>query len=163
MVDGLGHGPDAAEAARTAVETIEANVDSDAKNLLDAVHGALRSTRGAAAAVALLQPQSELCTYCGIGNIAATIRDGSGSRALVSHNGTLGHQMRKMQDFSYPFRVGALLVMHSDGVGTRWDLSAYAGLESRHPAMAAAAIYRDFTRGRDDATVLVARNRGLTA
>ena len=158
MVDGLGHGPDAAEAARVAVETIQANADSDATDLMDAVHHALRPTRGAAAAVALLQPQSELCTYCGIGNISASIRDGSGSRALVSHNGILGHNVRKMQDFSYPFRTGALLVMHSDGVATRWDLSAYPGLESRHPAMAAAAIHRDFSRGRDDAAVLVIRN-----
>jgi hypothetical protein len=75
----------------------------------------------------------------------------------------LGHQVRKVQDFSYPFRAGALLVMHSDGVATRWDLSAYPGLESRHPAMAAAALHRDFSRGRDDATVLVARNRASSA
>ena len=163
VVDGLGHGPDAAEAARVAVETIQANVDRDAADLMDAVHRALRPTRGAAAAVALLQPQSELCMYCGIGNIAASIRDDLGSRALVSHNGILGHQLRRVQDFTYPFRAGALLVMHSDGVATRWDLSAYPGLESRHPAMAAAAIYRDFSRVRDDATVLVARNRGSTA
>jgi hypothetical protein len=158
VVDGLGHGPDAAEAARAAIETVLDNAARDASDIMDAVHRSLRPTRGAAAALALLQPQSELCTFCGIGNIGAVIRDAGGSRALVSHNGTLGHQLRKIQEFTYPFRAGALLVMHSDGVGTRWDLAAYPGLEARHPALAAAALYRDFTRGRDDATVLAVRN-----
>jgi len=94
-----------------------------------------------------------------VGNISAVIRDRDGVRSLVSHNGTLGHQVRKLQEFTYPFRAGALLVLHSDGVATRWDLDGYPGLDARHPAVAAAALYRDFERGRDDATVLAARNR----
>ncbi|HYD58021.1 MAG TPA: ATP-binding protein [Burkholderiales bacterium] len=158
VVDGLGHGPDAAEAARVAIETVQASAQLDAPDIMDAVHRSLRPTRGAAAALAKLQPESELCTFCGIGNISVSIRDGAATRPLMSHNGILGHQVRKMQGISYPFHSDALLVMHSDGVATRWDLGAYPGVDARHPAIAAALLYRDFTRGRDDATVLVARN-----
>ena len=158
VVDGLGHGLEAATAARAAVDMVKSKPHLDATDLMDAVHGALRPTRGAAAAVAMLQPESELCTFCGIGNISASIRSGGTSRSMVSHNGTLGHSVRKIQDFKYPFPKGSLLVMHSDGMATHWDLAAYPGIEMRHPAMIAAALFRDHSRGRDDLTVLTLRN-----
>jgi len=160
VVDGLGHGPDAAAASRAALEAVQKNLHRDGPNLMQAVHGALRPTRGAAAAVALLQPESELCSFCGIGNIAASIRSAGASRSMVSHNGILGHQVRKMQAFEYPFPKGALLIMHSDGIATHWDLGAYPGIESRHPSLVSAALFRDHSRQRDDLTVLALRNEG---
>jgi hypothetical protein len=158
VVDGLGHGLEAAQAARAAVDIVKAKAHLGATDLMDAVHAALRPTRGAAAALAMLQPESELCEFCGIGNISASIRSGGASRSMVSHNGTLGHSVRKIQEFQYPFPKGALLVMHSDGMATHWNLAAYPGIEMRHPAMIAAALYRDHSRGRDDLTVLALRN-----
>lgn len=158
VVDGLGHGPAAAAAARAAIESVEKNAHREAPEIMDAVHNAMRSTRGGAGAVALLQPESELCVFCGIGNIAASIRGGGVTRSMVSHNGTLGHQVRKVQEFQYPFPKGSLLVMHSDGIATQWDLADYPGLEMRHPAFVSAALFRDYSRGRDDLTVLALRN-----
>jgi anti-sigma regulatory factor (Ser/Thr protein kinase) len=159
VVDGLGHGPDAAAAARAGIESAEKNAHRAAPDIIDAVHNAMRPTRGGAGAVALLQPESELCVFCGIGNISASIRGGGTTRSMVSHNGTLGHQVRKIQEFQYPFPKGSLLVMHSDGVATHWDLGSYPGIETRHPAFVAAALFRDHSRGRDDLTVLAMRNR----
>jgi len=158
VVDGLGHGLEAANAARAAVDAVRKHAQLDAPAIIDVVHGALRPTRGAAGAVALLQPESELCVFCGVGNIAASIRGNGSTRSMVSHNGTLGHQVRKIQDFQYPFPKGSLLIVHSDGIGSRWDLAAYPGIETRHPALVAAALYRDHDRGRDDLTVLAMRN-----
>ena len=160
VADGLGHGPDAAAAARVAVETVQRNAQRDAPAIMDAVHNALKPTRGAAAAVALLQPESELCTFCGIGNIAGSIRAPGSARNMVSQNGTLGHQVRRIQEFQYPFPRGSLLVMHSDGIASHWDLAAYPGLEQRHPAFVPAALFRDQSRGRDDLTALALRNGG---
>jgi hypothetical protein len=65
VVDGLGHGPDAAAAARAALGAAASPMERSVTDLMAAVHDALRSTRGAAAAVALLDPEKELCTYCG--------------------------------------------------------------------------------------------------
>lgn len=158
VVDGLGHGLEAANAARLAVGAVQKHAQLNAPEIMDFVHGALRPTRGAAAALALLQPENELCNFCGIGNISGAIRRGGTSRSMVSHNGTLGHQVRKIQEFQYPFPKGSLLVMHSDGIGTHWDLGAYPGIEMRHPALVAAALFRDHNRGRDDLTTLVMRN-----
>jgi len=158
VVDGLGHGPDAAAAARAALDAAARATELSAIDLLASVHDALRPTRGAAAAVAILEPGKELCTYCGIGNIAASIRSGGTSRSMVSQNGILGHQVRRIQDFSYPFPRGALCIAHTDGVSMRWDLAAYPGLEQRHPALVAAVLLRDYGRERDDATVVAVRN-----
>lgn len=161
VVDGLGHGTEAAKAARIAVEAVQRHAQRNGPEIMDFVHAALRPTRGAAAALALLQPESELCHFCGIGNIAASVRGAAGTRSMVSHNGTLGHQVRKIQEFQYPFPKGSLLIMHSDGIASRWDLGAYPGIESRHPAFVSAALYRDHDRGRDDLTVLALRNGAL--
>jgi anti-sigma regulatory factor (Ser/Thr protein kinase) len=158
VVDGLGHGLEAATAARAAVEIVKGKAHLGAPDLMDLVHGALRATRGAAAAIAMLQPESELCIFCGVGNISASIRSRGVSRSMVSHNGTLGHRVRKIQEFQYPFPKGSLLVMHSDGMATHWDLAAYPGIETRHPALVASALYRDHSRERDDLTVLALRN-----
>jgi len=60
-----------------------------------------------------------------------------------------------------PLTLDAMLIMHSDGIGTRWDLERYPGLPQRHPALIAAVLYRDHARGRDDAGIVVAqRQRG---
>src|SRR5262249_44389299 len=112
VVDGLGHGPDAAAAARTALLAAQSAQQLVAVDLVAQMHDALRATRGAAASVAVLQPERALCTYCGIGNIAASIRSNGTSRCMVSHNGILGHQVRKIQDYTYPFPRGALCVAH---------------------------------------------------
>ena len=158
VVDGLGHGPDAAEAARAAVRVFHAECASRPAEIVERMHLALRSTRGAAVAVAEIDLPGETVRYAGIGNIAGVIVVGAESRSLVSHAGTVGHQMRKVQEFNYPWSARSLLVMHSDGVTQRWDLEKYTGLAARDPSLVAGVIYRDFTRGRDDATVLVARN-----
>jgi anti-sigma regulatory factor (Ser/Thr protein kinase) len=158
VVDGLGHGPGAAEAAKAAKDTVEAKPSRTPAEHMDAIHNALRSTRGAAAAVIELKPSSEVGTFCGVGNIGCSVRSGGELRSLASHNGIVGHQMRKTQEFGFPFRNGALLFAYSDGMTSRWDASTYPGLESRHPALIAGVLYRDHNRGRDDTTIVVARN-----
>jgi hypothetical protein len=124
---------------------------------MHALHGALRSTRGAAVALAVVDLRSQTLRFVGVGNLAGYIFSGEESRSLVSHNGTVGHSLHKVQEFGYPFPPGSLLVMHSDGLATRWQLNAYAGLVSHHPSLIAGVLYRDFNRGRDDVTVLAAR------
>jgi anti-sigma regulatory factor (Ser/Thr protein kinase) len=158
VADGLGHGPDAAAASRAAIAAVAAHPAGTAIEIMEAMHDALRHTRGAAAAVVLLQPAEELCTYCGVGNITAAIWHEGKGRNMVSHNGILGHQARSFQEFSYPFPRGALCIAQSDGLSSRWSLEAYPGLASRHPSLVAGALYRDFGREHDDATVAVVRN-----
>jgi anti-sigma regulatory factor (Ser/Thr protein kinase) len=158
VVDGLGHGPDAARAAQAAIRVGFDHPRLAPAGLLEYVHGALRSTRGAAAAVASIEPHAAHGTFAGIGNIRAFTWTHDRGRDLVSHNGTLGYQVRKIQPFEFAFPPRALLVLHSDGIDSHVDLKSYPGLDAHHPGIVAATIYRDHLRGRDDATVAVLRN-----
>ena len=125
-------------------------------------HEALRPTRGAALAVARIDFDGDELRYAGVGNIAGCVFD-HGRRPLVSHNGIVGHNMRKVQEFALPFGPGALCIMHSDGIQTQWDLAQYPGLAGRSAVLIAAILTRDFIRRRDDAMVLVVRRYGRTA
>jgi serine phosphatase RsbU (regulator of sigma subunit) len=159
VVDGLGHGPSAAEAAQEALATFRQTTSTSPAHIIEDIHGALRSTRGAVAAVAEVDLQRREVSYAGIGNISATIIMHGGVKRMVSHNGTLGSNMRKVMDMPSPFPHGSLLVMHSDGIGTHWSIDAYPGLMSQGSGLIAGALYRDHNRHRDDATVVVLQEK----
>jgi anti-sigma regulatory factor (Ser/Thr protein kinase) len=158
VVDGSGHGTLAAEAAREAEKVLaEATVQS-LPELVHEAHAALRKTRGAALAVAKIDAEKGLLRFAGVGNIAASIVSADTSRSMVSHNGIVGQVVTRLQEFTYPWNPDSILVMHSDGLGTRWDLQRYPGILSKHPSVISAILHRDHWRGRDDVTVLVAKS-----
>jgi anti-sigma regulatory factor (Ser/Thr protein kinase) len=157
VADGLGHGSEAAKAAQAAVDALAEQPGRAPAAHIEACHLALRATRGAAVAVAQWEPQARQLRFAGIGNITACLLEAHGRRQLISHNGIVGHNMRKVQEFSLAAAPGDLLVMHSDGISTQWDLAQYPGLYGAAPALVAGVLLRDFSRGRDDACVLVER------
>jgi anti-sigma regulatory factor (Ser/Thr protein kinase) len=161
VADGLGHGPLAAQASELATATVAQAPDLPAGTLLEDMHAALRSTRGAAAAVVRIDMLDDSLAFAGVGNIAAHLFAGGERRQMVSHNGIVGSNLRKVQVFDAPWGDDALLILHSDGITSRWNLDDYPGLAPCHPAVVAGVLYRDFSRGRDDVTVLALRdNRG---
>jgi len=155
VADGLGHGPLAAEAAAEAVRIFHLASAYAPDRILTDIHGALAKTRGAAVSVAEILHDKQVVNYAGAGNIVAAICSGGKTRSLVSMNGTVGHTVGKIQQFSYPWPANSALIMHSDGLATRWHVEQYPGLASRHPALLAGVLFRDFCRKRDDATILV--------
>jgi anti-sigma regulatory factor (Ser/Thr protein kinase) len=157
VADGLGHGIEAAAAAAEAVRIFREHVTDSGEDILDAAHRAMRHTRGAAVAIAEVRPARGQLLFTGIGNISGTILGADAARSLVSHAGIVGHECRKIQTFSYPWAKRSVLVMHSDGLQTRWTLDRYPALRVRDPAVLAAVLYRDFARGRDDVTVVAGR------
>jgi anti-sigma regulatory factor (Ser/Thr protein kinase) len=155
VVDGLGHGPLAAEAATAAMAVFAKNHAAGPAEVLERIHQALRPTRGAAVSVARVDLGRQQVQFAGIGNVAGTLIAGATVRKMVSHNGTAGHAVKRIQEFTYPFVGSPLVILCSDGLGTSWSLDRYPGLAARHPGLVAGVLYRDFARGRDDATVLV--------
>jgi anti-sigma regulatory factor (Ser/Thr protein kinase) len=156
VADGLGHGPDASRAATTAVEVLRSHPEEAPVRILELAHGRLRSTRGAAMAVMRHDVAAGELSYAGIGNISSAVL-GQPRRAMVSHPGIVGHNVHKMQEYRYAWPRHTLMVAHSDGLETHWDLGAYPGIDRCHPAVIAAMLYREHARRRDDCTVLVAR------
>jgi len=153
VVDGLGHGSFAAIAAESAQESFAAAPSETPRAIIERAHRALSSTRGAAAAVARITGNK--VSYAGVGNITGYLIANEKSQGLVSHNGTLGLTLSRLQQFEYERSADSLLVMHSDGLSARWDLRKNVMLRARHPAVIAAVLYRDHARPRDDATVVV--------
>lgn len=156
VADGLGHGQEAAVASLEAIRLFRRHQGQPLPEILRYLHAGLRPTRGAAIALARFDAHARTVHYGGIGNISAAIVDGIDIRRMVSHNGTAGHNARKIQVFDYAYHRG-IVVMASDGLASGWSLSRYPGLSQMHPTLIAAVLYRDFTRHRDDVTVLVAR------
>jgi anti-sigma regulatory factor (Ser/Thr protein kinase) len=159
VVDGLGHGLGAADAAGLAVRAFRASSGLPPAALIAAIHDALRGSRGAAVAVARIDSARRAVTYAGVGNVAGVIVRAGVGRHLVSGSGTAGHDVGRISEFSYPWGDDALLVMHSDGLGGRWQIDRYPGLADRDAALIAGVLYRDWSRGRDDVTVVAARLR----
>ncbi|MDX2230004.1 MAG: ATP-binding SpoIIE family protein phosphatase [Leptolyngbyaceae cyanobacterium bins.349] len=161
VADGLGHGILAAQAANEAVRVFHEQSDRSPKEILEASHRALRSTRGAAVAIAEINLPQQTVRFAGVGNISAMllpVQHASQPRQnWVSFNGTIGHEVRKIQEYTYDWMTEGVMVMHSDGLSSQWRLDQYPGLLSKHPSLIAGVLYRDFHRDRDDITVVVMR------
>lgn len=159
VADGLGHGPEAAEASDEARRIFESGAGRPLPELMDYLHRSLKRTRGAAVAIAEIDLRAGVVRYVGAGNISGTILHKGEMRSLVSQNGTVGHEIRTIQEFEYPWAPGSILVMNSDGLQSRWDLRNYPGLANHHPSVLSAVLWRDFTRGRDDVAVISLREK----
>jgi anti-sigma regulatory factor (Ser/Thr protein kinase) len=156
VVDGLGHGPQAALTTAVAMRYFERCTHTSPVDIMTGLHQAMRPTRGAVAAVAALHPETSTLRYAGVGNIAGVMMGADGTRRhLMSFDGTLGYQVRVIRDAVHDWTSGSWFAMFSDGVSPRLDASAYPGLSQHDPALAASVLYRDFHRTNDDATILV--------
>lgn len=167
VLDGLGHGVNANEASSLAVRTFEKNYALEPCGSLRLIHDSIRKTRGAVGSVVHISTTKNEIAYCGIGNISGKLYSGYGanlsnvaSRNLISYNGTIGHNIPNTFHLQRIDWSGAsLLVMHSDGIKTRWDLGKYPNLHRHDPSIIAAVIFRDYCRQTDDSLVLVAQQK----
>ncbi|MDB5943883.1 MAG: putative anti-sigma regulatory factor, serine/threonine protein kinase [Ramlibacter sp.] len=158
IVDGLGHGPLAAQASARAIAVFEAaRADATPAAIMTQAHEQLKDTRGAVMAILALDPQAGTADYCGIGNIAAAIHLGNESKHLLSVEGTVGYRMRATRTHTAPWESTAVAVLYTDGLSGRWGPAKYPGLLSRHPSLIASVLFRDHARDTDDATIVVAR------
>jgi anti-sigma regulatory factor (Ser/Thr protein kinase) len=165
VVDGLGHGVEAAEARQAAMERFEQHPALDSAGLLREIDAGLRVTRGAAAAVAQIDGWSRQLTFAGMGNVTGRLFRPGNAQALVSRPGILGAghgvggaaRPRLHRLVAADWLAPAVLVMHTDGITSGWSPADHPGADHHHPAILAALIWRDALRGNDDATVVVAR------
>jgi anti-sigma regulatory factor (Ser/Thr protein kinase) len=158
VVDGLGHGRFAGEAAREAVAVFRSQLTTGVASTLKLVDQALTKTRGAAGAIVELCPSKGYVTAAGVGNISMRLLQNGSSKSFGCDNGTLGVGVPRIREVTQPWTHGSVLVMHSDGLKTQWSVDDYPGLSRRHPGVVAGLLYRDFRRDRDDVTVVAARH-----
>ncbi|MBM7868353.1 SpoIIE family protein phosphatase [Heliobacterium gestii] len=162
VTDGLGHGEQAAAASQQALRLFLERAISSPAQFIRGINEPMRHTRGAAMALATIDLVERHVVYAGVGNIAGRILSPQGVIGCLTYNGTVGLHPGRFQENSYSWPEQALLVMHSDGLTSRWDHTAYPGLLMRHPTVIAAVLYRDFFRGNDDVTVVVVQQGCMT-
>jgi anti-sigma regulatory factor (Ser/Thr protein kinase) len=153
LCDGLGHGPLAAAAASKAIAAILEDPGQEPAALITRAHARLARTRGGA--IGIVQVTGRTAWFAGLGNVAAWILAGGVRAGMLSVPGIAGHQARTIRQFEYPVPENAAIVLHSDGLSSRWDISALPGLERNDPLVIAAALLAEAGIHRDDASILV--------
>ncbi|HUI42037.1 MAG TPA: SpoIIE family protein phosphatase [Terriglobia bacterium] len=158
-VDGLGHGADAARAACMAAATLERYADESVIPLLQRCHAELAGTRGAVMSLAKFNWRDRTVTCLGVGNVEGfLLHSGAGSgpeqEALVLRGGVVGHQLPPLRASVFPVSAGDTLIFATDGIRSGFT----EGLILSDPASKIATrILALYTKGTDDALVLVAR------
>jgi len=153
LCDGLGHGPLAAAAATAGVTAVLDDPVSEPAALLERAHRQMSHTRGGA--IGVVQVRGPVARFAGLGNIAASILSDGSRKSMLSVPGIAGHQARTIRQFEYQVPPGAAVVLHSDGITSRWEAAALPGVADKDPLLIAAVLLAEAGIHRDDAGVLV--------
>ncbi|WCM18319.1 ATP-binding protein/SpoIIE family protein phosphatase [Paraburkholderia bryophila] len=158
LLDGLGHGPMAAEASNRAVGVfLQADPADQPADVLRRAHQGIKSTRGAVMAVAMFDADQRVLSFAGVGNIVGIVTGGDEAQHLISTDGTVGYNMRTVRPSEAPWTKGSVFIATTDGLSTRWNLTRHPGLVQCHSSLIASVLHRDFARDADDATIIVVK------
>ncbi|MFF0008695.1 SpoIIE family protein phosphatase [Streptomyces tibetensis] len=160
LADGLGHGPEAAQASSAAVTALHRWAHLSPAASLQRLHDALRGTRGAAVALAQLDLTAGRLRFAGIGNVGARLRTDGTWRHLLSRPGIVGvHRPGTLREEAADWVGDPILILHTDGLPSRWTPPSDPGLPATDPAVTAAVTIRDASSParpvRDDTAVAV--------
>lgn len=159
VIDGLGHGAEAAQAARVAAAELEAHASDSVIALLRRCHGALRGTRGVVMSLASFNVRDDTMTWIGVGNVEGVLvranPEGSTFREnVLLRGGVVGHDLPPLQAFVVPVARGDSLAFATDGLRAEFLTAVSA---SGTPARQATDLLTRYIKSTDDALVLVAR------
>jgi phosphoserine phosphatase RsbX len=165
VIDGLGHGDAAADAAEAAAEIIHTRSDDPPQGLLDRCHAQLRRTRGAVMTLAWFDLQARTMEWTGVGNVEARfVRAGAGTGARfdspVVLGGVVGYNLPQVRLATLPLEPGDAVVLATDGVAADFSVSLTSGVAAQ--ALAERVLARH-GKGTDDALVAVVRYLGFPA
>jgi negative regulator of sigma-B (phosphoserine phosphatase) len=162
-IDGLGHGREAARAARAAGQVVRERPSRDLVLLVERCHSALRDTRGAAISLAFVSPTENTMTWLGVGNVEGRVVSGDRSAgwpkgSLALRSGIPGHELPSMRASTIDVRPGDVLVLATDGIE-----AAFADpLDTSGPTQAITdRILAAHWRPTDDGLVVAVRYLGV--
>jgi negative regulator of sigma-B (phosphoserine phosphatase) len=164
VIDGLGHGSEAAQAARMAAQILTAYAGEPVQGLIERCHGKLRDTRGAVMSLAAFNGAESLITWIGVGNVEgvllrADLMVDSRYEAISARGGIVGYQLPPLRPTTVSVARGDTLIMATDGIRSGFTV----GVNLRHdPRDIAESILTRHSKGSDDSLVLVARYLGGT-
>jgi negative regulator of sigma-B (phosphoserine phosphatase) len=162
-IDGIGHGAEAADAAKAATSVLKVCIDVPIISLVERCHDELRLTRGIVLSLAFIDASRGMMTWLGVGNIQGVLmragaRKGPVQEMLLLRGGVVGSHLPPLQATVLPVARGDTLIFVTDGVRGEF-IESLSALES--PQRAADRILERYHSGKDDALVLVARLNGI--
>ena len=158
MGDGLGHGINAHEAVQEAISAFRECKYSSPVEVVRYIHENVKKTRGLVATVAYLDFNAQKWLICGVGNISTLLYTGLSPKNYTPYNGIVGLNIpRTLNNSILDFEKYQTLIMHSDGLKTRWNLAELQGILKHEPNIIASALYKDNARYNDDMTVFAAK------
>jgi serine phosphatase RsbU (regulator of sigma subunit) len=162
VVDGLGHGEEAARAARQAAATMAASASRSIPEIVQECHHALRHTRGVVMSLASLNAAEETMTWAGVGNVEGVLlkkdaTTNSGRELLLSRQGVVGYRLPRLVTSVIAVAAGDTLVFATDGVREGFWQDCHC---EELPQRMAERIVSSFGKGTDDALVVAARYLG---
>jgi phosphoserine phosphatase RsbX len=160
-IDGIGHGAEAANAAKAAITVLRNGIGEPIISLVMTCHEKLRATRGVVLSIASVDVRHGLMTWLGVGNVhGALVRADKKltQETLLLRGGVVGDHLPQLQAAVLPVGQGDLLVFATDGIRTDFT-GTLSALEN--PQRAADRILKVFGNGSDDALVLALRITGI--
>jgi serine/threonine protein phosphatase PrpC len=156
VIDGLGAGEAAHEAAIRAKECIHKHTTYPLPDLLALCHRALQGSRGAVMMFMRVHHFQKTVAFAGVGNIGVRVL-GDTSIKPLSRNGIVGYRMNSVREFSYPYTEGDVFILHSDGISTRFTIDEEWARDVRTDVQEIARQIADNFGKDDDVTVIVTR------
>lgn len=164
IADGLGHGKEAEIAAQEAMDYVAHHTAHPLPEIFAGCNARLRSTRGVAMGIAVVDNATGSLTYAGVGNTRAMVAPASvAGMPVVSfpgNSGIVGGGYRSLSCDTALLRPGDLVILTTDGLDEYIDLSLYDAALRADVKRLAEQIMRDWRRDADDAAVLVFRHTG---
>ncbi|MFI5094359.1 MAG: SpoIIE family protein phosphatase [Candidatus Acidiferrum sp.] len=162
-IDGIGHGEEAAIAAKTAATLLKSSADEAIISLVERCHEKLRATRGVVLSLACIDREHGMMTWLGVGNVQGVLmradaKNGNVRESLLLRAGVVGSQLPALQATVLPIVRGDTLFFATDGVRSDFSVTLSA---RENPQRAADRILEQYRSGTDDALVLVSRLTGI--
>lgn len=162
LLDGLGHGPEAAAASSAALPALHNHAADPLPLLVQRCHHALRGTRGVVMSLVAFRTHDSSMTWMGIGNVDGVLfrrktTPECADEAIEARGGVVGHQLPPLSAKTLRVSPGDTVIMATDGIQSGFRVSWTV----EHPAPEIAeCILARFAKGTDDAHVVVARYVG---
>jgi negative regulator of sigma-B (phosphoserine phosphatase) len=155
LVDGLGSGPLAAEAAQVAVDWAAAHHQAPLTQILTGCHGAMRGTRGAVMALVRINIEARELRFVGVGNVEFHAWSAEPMRP-ISYAGIVGSRLPSLREFNFAYTPGDLIILHTDGISRRFTLdSVVERVRPASPQSLARVIADGYAKRNDDVTLIV--------
>lgn len=160
VIDGLGHGHEAEEASQMALSVIKEKETMPFEQLFPYLHETLMGTRGVALTAISLDKIKRSFTHSAVGNVESRLFPNQ-TNSPLTRSGVLGHgKLPPLRIRSYPWPDNGMLIIHTDGITSRWGHLTETDALKHHPLLVSHFLLHNYERPRDDATVLVISEAG---